>query len=55
MILFGTFLIILVIVAFVLYLITWPTSDPISWLIVGTSLGIVLAIGIILVGESRKK
>lgn len=55
MILFGVFLIILVIVAFVLYLLMWPTSDPISWLIVGTSLGIVLAVGMILVGEGRKK
>ena len=50
---FGIFLIIIVIVAFVLYLTMWPTSDPISWLIVGTSLGIVLAIGIIMVSEKK--
>lgn len=51
--LFGAFLIIIVIVAFVLYLTTWPTSDPISWLVVGTALGIVLAIGMIMVGEKK--
>lgn len=53
MILFGAFLIVIVIVAFVLYLTMWPTSDPISWLVVGTSLGIVLAIGMILVSEKK--
>ena len=51
--LFGIFLIVIVIVAFVLYLTMSPTSDPISWVVVGTSLGIVLAIGMIVVGEKK--
>ena len=55
MILFGAFLIIVDILAFILFLSMMPT-DPISWLIVGAALGVVMAIGIIMVAEgSRKK
>jgi hypothetical protein len=55
MILFGIFLIICVILGFILFLSMGISSDPISWLLVGSSLGIVLAVGIICMAEGRRK
>ena len=51
--LFGIFLIVLFIAALSYYLYLMPT-DPIVWFLVGAVLGLILALGIILVAEGRK-
>jgi hypothetical protein len=53
MILFGVFLIAIFVAALAYYLYLMP-ADPFVWLMVGAILGIVLALGIILIAEGRK-
>jgi hypothetical protein len=53
MILFGVFLIAIFIAGLSYYLILMPT-DPFIWFIIGAVLGLVLALGIILIAEGRK-
>jgi hypothetical protein len=52
MILFGIFLILIFVVGLVYYLILMP-ADPFIWFIIGAVLGIVLALGIIMIAEGR--
>jgi hypothetical protein len=54
LILFGIFLIAIFIAALSYYLILMPT-DPFIWFIIGAVLGLVLALGIILIAEGRKR
>jgi hypothetical protein len=54
LILFGIFLIAIFIAALSYYLILMPI-DPFIWFIIGAVLGLVLALGIILIAEGRKR
>jgi hypothetical protein len=54
MILFGVFLILIFVAALAYYLYLMPT-DPFIWFIIGAVLGLVLALGIILIAEGRKR
>jgi hypothetical protein len=54
MILFGVFLIAIFIAGLAYYLVLMPT-DPFIWFIIGAVLGLVLALGIILIAEGRKQ
>jgi hypothetical protein len=54
MILFGVFLIIIFVAALAYYLVLMP-ADPFIWFIIGAVLGLVLALGIIMIAEEGHK